>query len=606
MHEATHASANRQRYLRDYVNRHHHQPSKTNGQRLLSQLTRIVDSDFDMDVDDEYDVNQEDSDTNVDFDLMNIGSDETESSLSDREDIDSDEEVQMSGSGNQSDDGEGAGTRQTQDLVFDNWSTADTEPPLFTFDDSHAGMQIQIPPNADPGFFFSLIVSDDLIEHMVIETNRYADQVLAVNRPMLCHSRLNDWKPTNNDEMKVFLGLLLQMGPVVLPTLSHYWSKNELYKTALWRRTMSRDRFLLLLRFWHFANNRDPLQGRLQKVAPILDHFNSVMSSVYKPARRLSLDESMVLWRGRLLFRQYIKNKRHKYGIKFFELAESNGMILRLCIYSGEAFEDVDHLGQPGAIVCKLMADYLDKGHVLFTDNYYNSVTLTEKMTERSTYIVGTLRSDRKRNPLEVVKKKLKKGEHEWRRSGSVVVCKWKDKRDVLMISNMHKVEMVPVTNRHAQEKMKPNILRDYNNGMSGVDKSDQMLSYYSALRKTIRWYKKVVLHIVEMAIHNAHIMYNDGKPAGQQLRLLTFREAVVKSLVGHTPEVDEQPTARAAPHVPSKIPPTEKKQIPTKRCRICTKNNRRRETRYYCGDCEGKPALCVSPCFGMYHAQRL
>ena len=87
-----------------------------------------------------------------------------------------------------------------------------------------------------------------------------------------------------------------------------------------------------------------------------------------------------------------------------------------------------------------------------------------------------------------MVRKKLKRGEFEWSRSGSVVVCKWKDKREVLTISNMHKVEMVDVTNRHKQHRLKPNIVRDYNNGMSGMDKSDQMLSYYSALRKTIRW----------------------------------------------------------------------------------------------------------------------
>ena len=40
------------------------------------------------------------------------------------------------------------------------------------------------------------------------------------------------------------------------------------------------------------------------------------MSNIYVPEKELSLDESMVLWRGRLVFRQYIKNISHKYCIK--------------------------------------------------------------------------------------------------------------------------------------------------------------------------------------------------------------------------------------------------------------------------------------------------
>lgn len=44
----------------------------------------------------------------------------------------------------------------------------------------------------------------------------------------------------------------------------------------------------------------------------------------------------MVLWRGRLVFRQYIKNKRHKYGIKLYMLTEPWDLVHRILIYSGE------------------------------------------------------------------------------------------------------------------------------------------------------------------------------------------------------------------------------------------------------------------------------
>nr|CAI5833433.1 unnamed protein product [Callosobruchus analis] len=45
----------------------------------------------------------------------------------------------------------------------------------------------------------------------------------------------------------------------------------------------------------------------LQKIRLVILLFNNKMLTVYYPNKELSLDESMMLWRGRLAFRQYIK-----------------------------------------------------------------------------------------------------------------------------------------------------------------------------------------------------------------------------------------------------------------------------------------------------------
>jgi len=79
---------------------------------------------------------------------------------------------------------------------------------------------------------------------------------------------------------------------------------------------------MLILRALHFTRN--PKEGeptphnRLYKIQSVLNYFNSKMEEVYEPSKNLSIDESMILWRGRLVFRQYIKNKRHKYGVKSY------------------------------------------------------------------------------------------------------------------------------------------------------------------------------------------------------------------------------------------------------------------------------------------------
>ena len=124
---------------------------------------------------------------------------------------------------------------------------------------------------------------------------------------------------------------------------------------------MSRNRFHLLLRFWSFSDNESIEKGRLSKVKLLLDHLNDTMREIYVPDKDLSLDESMMLWRGRLIFRQYIKNKKHKCGVKFYEFCESDQIVLRASIYSGVPYHNIHGLGQTGAIVMKLLENFLVK-----------------------------------------------------------------------------------------------------------------------------------------------------------------------------------------------------------------------------------------------------
>ena len=70
-------------------------------------------------------------------------------------------------------------------------------------------------------------------------------------------------------------------------------------------------------------------------------------------------------------------------------------------------------------------------------DKFYNLVPLTKALTSKTSYVCGTLRSNRKENPKDVMTKKLKKGEMVWRRNDVVTVCKWKDKRNVITILNI-------------------------------------------------------------------------------------------------------------------------------------------------------------------------
>nr|XP_023028771.1 piggyBac transposable element-derived protein 4-like [Leptinotarsa decemlineata] len=145
------------------------------------------------------------------------------------------------------------------------------------------------------------------------------------------------------------------------------------------------------------------------------------MKELYYPGKNLSLDESMVLWRGRLLFRQYIANKRHKYGLKLYMLTEPNGLILNFAVYTGQ-LDEMGAKGHAQKVVQHVAKDYLNKGHSIYMDNYYNSCQLARTLINLKTYCTGTPRSDRKGGPVELSKSKLKVGESKTQYSDGIMI----------------------------------------------------------------------------------------------------------------------------------------------------------------------------------------
>lgn len=99
--------------------------------------------------------------------------------------------------------------------------------------------------------------------------------------------------------------------------------------------------------------------------------------------------------------------------------------------------------------------------------------------------------------------KKLSKSGSIFRYNSIVCVCKWRDKRDVLPISTKHSPELMNVTKKRGQTLLKPEIVVEYNKFIIGVDRHDQMLSYYTCDHKTMRWYEKVGIHILQMMLYS-------------------------------------------------------------------------------------------------------
>ncbi|KAG0728873.1 PiggyBac transposable element-derived protein 4 [Chionoecetes opilio] len=156
----------------------------------------------------------------------------------------------------------------------------------------------------------------------------------------------------------------------------------------------------------------------------------------------------------------------------------------------------------------------------------------------------------------------------------------------------------------------------DYNINMRQVDKSDAMISSVECARRTMKWYKKMFFHLLDMTILNSHILYT--LKTGENQTLEEFVIEVVRSVLAHntvqrvtqTPSQTIAGPSRDTParlgvsHFISTIPATGTQRCPQRRCHVCQQTTRhakkRKDTRYQCSDCN--VGLCLEPCFKEYH----
>ena len=137
--------------------------------------------------------------------------------------------------------------------------------------------------------------------------------------------------------MKKKFDLILWMGFVRLNTIENYWSKNTLFRQDVPRAIMSRNRFQLLLSVLHFSNNETAESGNgPAKIQPLIDMLQINFQNLFRPEEDIVIDETLVPWKGRLTFRQYIPNKTLRYGVKLCKLCSLAEHIWAEKMYSGK------------------------------------------------------------------------------------------------------------------------------------------------------------------------------------------------------------------------------------------------------------------------------
>jgi len=104
----------------------------------------------------------------------------------------------------------------------------------------------------------------------------------------------------------------------------------------------------------------DPNHDKLHKLRPLIDDLNKAIGSTYQPSKCVSIDESMIPFKGRSSLKQYMHLKPVKRGYKVWCSADAQtGYVMKFSIYTGKANQDIraPEIGLGKSVVLSLVSN---------------------------------------------------------------------------------------------------------------------------------------------------------------------------------------------------------------------------------------------------------
>ncbi|KAL3973475.1 HMG box transcription factor 1 [Sarotherodon galilaeus] len=299
------------------------------------------------------------------------------------------------------------------------------------------------------------------------------------------------WKPLDQTDLHAYIGILILAGVYRSQGEATASLWNEDNGRPIFQATMSLETFLKISRVIRF-DNHETRAGRCEgdKLAAIRDVWAKWV-------------EILPLL-GRCPFRQYMPNKRAKYGIKIWAACDAkSSYVWNMQVYTGKLPGGASEKNQ-GARVVLQMSEGL-QGHNITCDNFFTSYWLGPELRSEILKMQGrSLHSS-----IFVLTEKA-----------TVVSYCPKKNKNVLVMSAMHTDASLSI-----REDKKPQMILDYNSTKGGVDNLD----------RTARWPLVIFYNILDVSAYNAYVPWteiNQHWKASKLYRCRLFLEELGKSLV--------------------------------------------------------------------------
>ena len=131
--------------------------------------------------------------------------------------------------------------------------------------------------------------------------------------------------------------------------------------------------------------------------------------------------------------------------------------------------------------------------------------------------------------PRQLKNMRVVKGQTAAISKGPILAQKFEDKRTVHMLTTGNDTSTVDNQRPGGQRRTFPKSIDDYNKNMGGVDRIDKLLETYDATRKTVRWYVKLAIHLIQIAVLNGWTLY---RHRGGKHDFYKFTRNVIANLV--------------------------------------------------------------------------
>ena len=177
------------------------------------------------------------------------------------------------------------------------------------------------------------------------------------------------------------------------------------------------------------------------------------------------------------------------------------------------------------------------------------------------------------------------------------------------MITTLHQ-PMIIATEKYDREtgqRIKKTVcIVQYNKCMRAVDQVDMQISFSDGLRKTIKWYKKLFSHLLDITVQNSYVMFQMNNE--KDLELSEFRLQLVRELIEEysskrpqsrgRPPIDS-PLRLTAGHFIAFIPGNNVRKTLFRLQSTCPAREKRSDTRFHCPSCD--VPLCNPDCYREY-----
>ena len=130
---------------------------------------------------------------------------------------------------------------------------------------------------------------------------------------------------------------------------------------------------------------------------------------VYKPSKHLALDEVIVKFKGRVIFRQYFPKKRKSLSNKIYELCEDSEYTYDMRVYLGkDTYFATDNITATHITARHSTCRVEGLRHKIFMDNFFSSLRLFDDLDKRKINSCRTVRPNIKGIPHDFGPKQIK------------------------------------------------------------------------------------------------------------------------------------------------------------------------------------------------------